>query len=99
VNKLVYKRVDNGEVLNLNNYHEFKDMVTSNPYGFDSFMLDGSGLNLEEWFEVYNIMREALGNRYGSSNRTVKEENMQEGLDEEPEKGGLDIDFDFEDTF
>jgi len=99
VNKLIYKRVDNGEVLNINNYHEFKDMVKSNPFGFSTFMFDGSGLNLEEWFDVYNIMREALGNRYAGGSRTIKEEDMQEGLDEVPEDGGLEIDFDFEDTF
>jgi len=97
VKQLIHKRINNGDASKLHNYSEFKQLVSSNPYDVGAIMFDGSMLNLEKWLDIYNIMREALGNRYAGNSRTITEEDMQEGLDEEPDEKELDLDFEFDD--
>lgn len=85
IRKLVKKRIDENNTRRLKTMDEFYRFVESNPFGWESYIVQGE-YNTEYWYEIYNIMREALTIRYAGTKTTLIEQNMQEGLDEGPDK-------------
>lgn len=85
IDELVAERIEDGKTKRVKNMTEFRRFVNSNPFSWQSYMFEGE-YNMEFWYEIYNIMREALTIRYAGTKTTVKEDEMQDGLDEGPDQ-------------
>lgn len=81
IDGLVEKRIDNDETRYLYSMYQFHSFVEADPYGRESYKFLGN-YNRKRWYEIYNLMREALAIRYAGPKTTVTEGDMQEGLDE-----------------
>lgn len=97
IKELVGKRIEEGRT-KLNNMNKFYKYVDAKPFRSEMHKFENKQ-NVDYWFEIYNIMREALAYRYAGRKTTVREEDMQENLDEGPdefEDGMEEVDMDLD---